>query len=75
MTTTDLTPDEVEEVRQARAFYARHGYAEGMDPDPSSLNVWGTRKDDVGQGFCPDCERALPFHYDICPEHPRKATT
>lgn len=38
-------------------------------------NVWGSDKDDVGEGFCPDCERPLPFHYDNCPQYPHKQSS
>lgn len=30
-------------------------------------NVWGTRKADVGEGYCPECEREGGRHYAICP--------
>lgn len=29
-------------------------------------NMWGTAKDEVGEGYCPDCERNLPWHYEGC---------
>lgn len=37
-------------------------FAEGV-----KTNVWGTLKADVGEGFCPECERDLPGHYSNCP--------
>jgi hypothetical protein len=33
------------------------------------VNVWGTPKADVGEGFCRECERPEPSHYDNCPLH------
>jgi len=35
-------------------------------------NVWGTTKSDVGEGYCPDCEREDSpntgrQHYNNCP--------
>lgn len=29
-------------------------------------NMWGSLRDDVGEGFCPECEHALPHHYRSC---------
>jgi len=34
----------------------------------SDHNIWGTLKSDVGEGFCPDCERPeVEGHYESCP--------
>lgn len=38
----------------------------------TEVNYWGTPKADVGEGYCPDCERHLPWHYENCPVHGRK---
>lgn len=35
------------------------------------LNVWGTRKSDVGEGFCRECEHENPGHYTNCPLYAR----
>jgi hypothetical protein len=35
--------------------------------DMSDYNMWGTKKKDVGEGFCPECEREVPLHYESCP--------
>lgn len=31
------------------------------------LNIWGTPKGHVGEGYCKDCEREEPHHYASCP--------
>lgn len=41
----------------------------GTGPAPVR-NFWGTPVDDVGEGYCPQCERAEPHHYNPCPLHP-----
>lgn len=31
-------------------------------------NIWGTEKSDIDPAeYCPDCERAVPYHYGSCP--------
>lgn len=35
----------------------------------NTKNVWGTEKSEVGDGFCRDCEREQPHHYNNCPQH------
>ena len=39
----------------------------------TETNAWGTPISDVGEGFCPDCEREGwgTLHYDNCPQHPK----
>lgn len=32
-----------------------------------TTNVWGTVKADVGEGYCPECEREGGNHYTNCP--------
>lgn len=31
------------------------------------INMWGTPVTDVGEGFCPECEREGGRHYATCP--------
>lgn len=34
----------------------------------SNLNVWGTDRSMINEDeYCPDCERAVPCHYNNCP--------
>ena len=40
-------------------------------------NVWGTPTEDVGEGYCPDCERedsawGWRQHYTNCPHYTRE---
>lgn len=50
-----------------------HWDADDVDPmgrlmhDCPAVNVWGTPIADVCPGFCPQCERPDPHHYDNCP--------
>ena len=37
------------------------------EPPEEPLNMWGTPKSDVGDGYCPECECAEPHHYVGCP--------
>ena len=39
----------------------------------STRNVWGTPRDHVGEGYCPDCEREGGRHYTNCPHYVRPA--
>lgn len=34
---------------------------------PVTVNYWGTPVADVGDGYCPQCEREGGRHYTICP--------
>jgi len=34
-----------------------------------NVNVWGTDKQLIGEGFCAECEHASPGHYTNCPLH------
>lgn len=38
--------------------------------ESSEFNHWGTRKSDVGEGYCPECERENSLHYEFCPLRP-----
>ncbi len=40
-------------------------------PDNDDVNVWGTPKEDVGEGYCKECEReqSNAQHYTNCPLH------
>ena len=39
----------------------------------TETNIWGTRKTDVGEGYCRECEREGGRHYDSCPLYVRPA--
>ena len=31
-------------------------------------NIWGTLKEEINADeYCPDCECAVPYHYESCP--------
>lgn len=45
-------------------------YDAWVDGKPAPINFWGTIKADVGEGFCADCERESPHHYESCPTKP-----
>lgn len=36
-------------------------------PDVQHLNIWGTDKARVPEGYCPECETPAPNHYGDCP--------
>lgn len=44
------------------------GWHDGPEVRVEDLNIWGTPKADVGEGYCRDCEREGGKHYDSCPQ-------
>lgn len=44
-------------------------FYKGKRLTPEDVNVWGTPKDMIGEGFCRECERENPYHYDNCPHY------
>lgn len=48
-----------------------------MTPDTAAgVNVWGTPRVDVDAGgYCVECEREIPYHYDNCPIRKRDVSS